>query len=118
MTYTSLSHARNASGRVIVAAASGVLAALTLALCAPATLAAPDRAVDSNGHPLILKVSGGMRWEPTQLTITRVEGAGKPQGPSQWGEWIADVERPAAQYRGRYQLRLSDARYPSPELSG
>jgi hypothetical protein len=26
-----------------------------------------------------------------------------------FGVWIADVERPAAQYRGRYQLRLADA---------
>jgi hypothetical protein len=30
--------------------------------------------------------------------------------PSTWGEWIADVERPAEQYRGRYQLRLEEAR--------
>ena len=30
--------------------------------------------------------------------------------PSKWGEWIADIERPAAQYRGRYQLRLKEAR--------
>jgi hypothetical protein len=30
--------------------------------------------------------------------------------PSQFGEWIADVERPAAQFRGRYQLRLGEAR--------
>jgi cell wall-associated NlpC family hydrolase len=30
--------------------------------------------------------------------------------PAKWGEWIADVERPAEQYRGRYQLRLSEAR--------
>ena len=30
--------------------------------------------------------------------------------PSQWGEWIADVERPAEEYRGRYQLRLDEAR--------
>jgi hypothetical protein len=29
--------------------------------------------------------------------------------PTTWGEWIADVERPAAQYRGRYQLRLEEA---------
>ncbi|MBN1528034.1 MAG: hypothetical protein JW895_03175 [Thermoleophilaceae bacterium] len=29
---------------------------------------------------------------------------------SRWGGWIADVERPAAQYRGRYQPRLADAR--------
>src|SRR5262245_40542533 len=26
------------------------------------------------------------------------------------GEWVADVERPAEQFRGRYQLRLGDAR--------
>jgi hypothetical protein len=30
--------------------------------------------------------------------------------PHSYGEWIADVERPAEQYRGRYQLRLDDAR--------
>jgi cell wall-associated NlpC family hydrolase len=30
--------------------------------------------------------------------------------PKQYGDWIADVERPAEQYRGRYQLRLEDAR--------
>ena len=30
--------------------------------------------------------------------------------PSKWGVWIADVERPAEQYRGRYQLRLAEAR--------
>ena len=29
--------------------------------------------------------------------------------PDQFGEWIADVERPAAQYRGRYQLQLDEA---------
>ena len=30
--------------------------------------------------------------------------------PQQFGEWIADIERPAEQYRGRYQLRLDEAR--------
>ncbi len=30
--------------------------------------------------------------------------------PARWGDWIADVERPAAQLRGRYQLRLDEAR--------
>ena len=30
--------------------------------------------------------------------------------PGKWGEWIADVERPAAQYRYRYQERLAEAR--------
>jgi hypothetical protein len=32
------------------------------------------------------------------------------QDPDDWGEWIADVERPAEQFRGRYQLRLDEAR--------
>ncbi|WP_028067016.1 NlpC/P60 family protein [Solirubrobacter soli] len=36
--------------------------------------------------------------------------AGKPiDDPNQFGDWIADVERPAEQYRGRYQLKLSEA---------
>ena len=30
--------------------------------------------------------------------------------PSKWGDWIADVERPAEADRGRYQLRLEEAR--------
>lgn len=29
--------------------------------------------------------------------------------PATWGEWVADVQRPALQYRGRYQLRLAEA---------
>jgi hypothetical protein len=32
------------------------------------------------------------------------------QDSSQFGEWIADVERPAAHLRGRYQLQLETAR--------
>jgi hypothetical protein len=37
--------------------------------------------------------------------------AGRPvDDPGGYGEWIADVERPAVQYRGRYQLRLEEAR--------
>ena len=36
--------------------------------------------------------------------------AGKPiDDPNSFGEWIADVERPAEQYRGRYQLKLEEA---------
>jgi hypothetical protein len=36
--------------------------------------------------------------------------AGQPiDDPNQFGNWIADVERPAEQYRGRYQLRLDEA---------
>jgi hypothetical protein len=29
---------------------------------------------------------------------------------NQWGEWVADVLRPPAQYRSRYQLRLDESR--------
>ena len=29
--------------------------------------------------------------------------------PNEFGEWIADIERPAAQYRGRYQTKLEEA---------
>jgi hypothetical protein len=29
--------------------------------------------------------------------------------PSHWGDWVADVERPPEQFRGRYQLRLDEA---------
>ena len=32
------------------------------------------------------------------------------KNPVHWGEWIADVLRPAEQFRGRYQLRLAEAR--------
>jgi cell wall-associated NlpC family hydrolase len=30
--------------------------------------------------------------------------------PNQYGDWVADVENPAAQFRGRYQQHLADAR--------
>jgi hypothetical protein len=30
--------------------------------------------------------------------------------PSSWGEWIADVQRSPEHLRGRYQLRLEEAR--------
>jgi cell wall-associated NlpC family hydrolase len=36
--------------------------------------------------------------------------AGEPVDPAHYGDWVADIERPAAQYRGRYELRLGQAR--------
>jgi hypothetical protein len=36
--------------------------------------------------------------------------AGFGEDPSTWGNWIADVERPAAQFRGRYAQQLEQAR--------
>ncbi len=35
---------------------------------------------------------------------------GQPIDEDHYGDWVADVERPAAQYRGRYALQLDDAR--------
>ena len=32
------------------------------------------------------------------------------EDPAGWGAWIADIERPFAAYRGRYALRLDEAR--------
>jgi hypothetical protein len=50
----------------------------------------------------------------TALAVKRREiaagNANFGKDASAWGEWIADVERPAEQYRGRYQLRLAEAR--------
>jgi cell wall-associated NlpC family hydrolase len=56
-----------------------------------------------------------LRWfidEATALKATRMhEGVhGFGSDPHKWGEWIADIERPAAQYRYRYQLQLDAAR--------
>src|SRR6185503_18590244 len=39
----------------------------------------------------------------------RVANGMSVNDPKQYGDWIADVERPAAQYRGRYQLQLDEA---------
>jgi hypothetical protein len=44
------------------------------------------------------------------LELKAQRGAGFGKDPSGWGDWIADIERPAAQYRGRYQTHLEEAR--------
>ena len=53
-----------------------------------------------------------VKWfldQAEQVKKPRV-AAGKPiDDPNSFGEWIADVERPAEQYRGRYQLKLGEA---------
>jgi hypothetical protein len=56
-----------------------------------------------------------LRWFADQATRVRrlrlAEGAPDPgANQADWGEWIADVQRPGAQFRGRYQLRLAEAR--------
>ena len=55
------------------------------------------------------------------VTALAAAGAGAAHravdDPSQHGEWIADVERPAEQYRSRYQLKLGEARSLLAEVS-
>ena len=56
-----------------------------------------------------------IKWFIDQARAVRQSrlAAGSPDpaaDPARYGEWIADVERPAEQYRGRYQLRLEEAR--------
>ena len=53
-----------------------------------------------------------VKWfldEAEKVKNARV-AAGKPiDDPNHYGEWIADTERPAEQYRGRYQTKLEEA---------
>jgi hypothetical protein len=56
-----------------------------------------------------------MQWfTDTAISVRNYYIANKKGDPAAssktYGVWIADIERPAAQYRGRYQLRLHDAR--------
>lgn len=56
-----------------------------------------------------------LKWFVDQATLVRQRrlSAGLPDpaaSESAWGEWIADVQRPPENLRGRYQLRLADAR--------
>jgi hypothetical protein len=53
-----------------------------------------------------------LQWFIDQALIVRDQrlADGRPLTEAYWGEWVADVIRPAEQYRGLYQLRLADAR--------
>jgi NlpC/P60 family len=54
-----------------------------------------------------------LKWfldQAVAVKAQRVAGGQPVDDPGSYGDWIADVERPAAQYRGRYQLRLEEAR--------
>jgi hypothetical protein len=56
-----------------------------------------------------------MTWFLDQAAAVRAAriAAGDPafgHDPLSWGEWAAAVQRPAEPFRGRYQLRLADAR--------
>ena len=52
-----------------------------------------------------------LQWFLDQALLVRDQrlASGLPITEEHWGEWIVDVERPAEQFRGRYQLRLGEA---------
>ena len=54
--------------------------------------------------------STGSSTRPRRSSSSASRAGCRSTTRKQYGEWIADVERPAEQYRGRYQLRLSEAR--------
>jgi cell wall-associated NlpC family hydrolase len=65
---------------------------------------------DYGGYPQRPELQ--LKWFLDQAAAMKRQrvGSGKPiDEPSSYGEWIADVERPAAQFRGRYQERLEEA---------
>ncbi len=51
-----------------------------------------------------------LKWFIDHALAARAADPGVAGSPSSWGEWIAAVERPAVQFRGRYQLHLDTAR--------
>jgi hypothetical protein len=51
-----------------------------------------------------------VQWFIDHALQVKRENPALVNDPSRWGDWVADVERPAAQYRGRYQLQLDAAR--------
>jgi hypothetical protein len=54
-----------------------------------------------------------LKWfidQALEVKKQRVAQGRSVTDPNQYGEWIADVERPAEQYRGRYQQHYQEAR--------
>ena len=53
-----------------------------------------------------------VKWFLDQAEAVKKQRIARGQSvtdPKQFGDWIADIERPAEQYRGRYELRLGEA---------
>ncbi len=53
-----------------------------------------------------------LKWfldQAAAIRRVRVERGQSVTDPAQYGQWVADIERPAAQYRGRYQLHFDEA---------
>ena len=50
-----------------------------------------------------------IQWFIDHAVAVKSQYPGLADNPNSWGDWVADVEQPAAQYRYRYQLQLSTA---------
>jgi cell wall-associated NlpC family hydrolase len=50
-----------------------------------------------------------IQWFIDHALAVKAENPALAQSPGSWGEWVADVEQPAAAYRYRYQLQLGTA---------
>jgi cell wall-associated NlpC family hydrolase len=50
-----------------------------------------------------------IKWFIDHALEARQQDPALAQSPTTWGEWVANVEQPAAQYRYRYQLQLATA---------
>ncbi|HEX3688744.1 MAG TPA: NlpC/P60 family protein [Solirubrobacteraceae bacterium] len=50
-----------------------------------------------------------IRWFIDHAVAVKSQYPELIDNPNSWGEWVADVEQPAEQFRGRYQLQLSTA---------
>jgi hypothetical protein len=51
-----------------------------------------------------------LKWFIDQALAAKQEDPSLAGDPSRYGEWVANVERPAEEYRGRCQLHLDEAR--------
>jgi hypothetical protein len=50
-----------------------------------------------------------LQWFIDHALAARQADPALAQSSSTWGEWVANIEQPAAEYRGRYQLQLGAA---------
>ena len=50
-----------------------------------------------------------IQWFIDHAVAIKNQYPGLVTNPSSWGEWVANIEQPAAQYRYRYQLQLAEA---------
>ena len=50
-----------------------------------------------------------LQWFINEALSVRQSNPSLADSSSSWGDWVADIERPAAEYRYRYQLQLPEA---------